>query len=112
MTVIFRPQAVEDVVKASAWYEAHGPGLLQRRAHVSRILSGEYTPLACPFESLAVAQFTRGSGRPLQRLPAETRIISFAAAPFSASPFPINVADLVNPAFLLPSYLLLVDGHA
>jgi plasmid stabilization system protein ParE len=27
MTVIFRPQAVEDVVEAAAWYEAHAPGL-------------------------------------------------------------------------------------
>jgi len=27
MTVIFRPQAVEDVVKAVSWYEAQVPGL-------------------------------------------------------------------------------------
>ena len=27
MIVIFRPQAVEDVVEAAAWYEAHAPGL-------------------------------------------------------------------------------------
>ena len=27
MNVIFRPQAVEDVVEAAAWYEAHAPGL-------------------------------------------------------------------------------------
>jgi toxin ParE1/3/4 len=27
MIVIFRPQAVEDVIEAAAWYEAHGPGL-------------------------------------------------------------------------------------
>jgi hypothetical protein len=27
MSVIFRPQAVEDVVEAAAWYEAHAPGL-------------------------------------------------------------------------------------
>jgi plasmid stabilization system protein ParE len=26
-TVIFRPQAVEDVVGAVGWYEAHAPGL-------------------------------------------------------------------------------------
>jgi len=25
--VIFRPAAVEDVVEAAAWYEAHAPGL-------------------------------------------------------------------------------------
>ena len=25
--VIFRPQAVEDLVQAAAWYEAHAPGL-------------------------------------------------------------------------------------
>lgn len=27
MIVLFRPQAVEDVVEAAAWYEAHAPGL-------------------------------------------------------------------------------------
>jgi hypothetical protein len=27
MNVIFRPQAVEDVVEAAAWYEAHASGL-------------------------------------------------------------------------------------
>jgi len=27
MIVIFRPQAVEDVVEAAVWYEAHAPGL-------------------------------------------------------------------------------------
>ncbi len=27
MIVIFRPQAVEDVVEAAAWYETHAPGL-------------------------------------------------------------------------------------
>jgi len=27
MIVIFRPQAVEDVIEAAAWYEAHAPGL-------------------------------------------------------------------------------------
>ena len=27
MIVIFRPQAVEDVVEAAPWYEAHAPGL-------------------------------------------------------------------------------------
>jgi len=27
MIVIFRPQAVEDVVEAAAWHEAHAPGL-------------------------------------------------------------------------------------
>ena len=27
MNVIFRPLAVEDVVEAAAWYEAHAPGL-------------------------------------------------------------------------------------
>jgi toxin ParE1/3/4 len=27
MNVIFRPQAVEDVTEAAAWYEAHSPGL-------------------------------------------------------------------------------------
>jgi plasmid stabilization system protein ParE len=27
MKVIFRPQAVEDIVEAAAWYEAHAPGL-------------------------------------------------------------------------------------
>jgi toxin ParE1/3/4 len=26
MIVIFRPQAVEDVIEAAAWYEAHAPG--------------------------------------------------------------------------------------
>jgi plasmid stabilization system protein ParE len=26
-TVVFRPQAVEDVVEAAAWYEAHASGL-------------------------------------------------------------------------------------
>ncbi len=27
MIVIFRPHAVEDVIEAAAWYEAHAPGL-------------------------------------------------------------------------------------
>jgi toxin ParE1/3/4 len=27
MIVIFRPQAVEDIVEAAAWYEAHASGL-------------------------------------------------------------------------------------
>jgi plasmid stabilization system protein ParE len=27
MNVIFRPQAVEDIVEAAKWYEAHAPGL-------------------------------------------------------------------------------------
>ena len=27
MIAIFRPQAVEDVIEAVAWYEAHAPGL-------------------------------------------------------------------------------------
>ena len=27
MIAIFRPQAVEDVIEAAAWYEAHAPGL-------------------------------------------------------------------------------------
>jgi len=27
MIVIFRPQAVEDVIEAAAWYEAHAPSL-------------------------------------------------------------------------------------
>ena len=27
MKVIFRPQAVEDIVEAAAWYEAHASGL-------------------------------------------------------------------------------------
>lgn len=27
MIAIFRPQAVEDVIEAATWYEAHAPGL-------------------------------------------------------------------------------------
>jgi plasmid stabilization system protein ParE len=27
MIVIFRPQAVEDIVEAAAWYQVHAPGL-------------------------------------------------------------------------------------
>jgi plasmid stabilization system protein ParE len=30
MIVIFRPQAVEDVLEAAAWYEAHAPGLAEQ----------------------------------------------------------------------------------
>ncbi len=43
-------------------------------AAVSAATSGERTPLACGFESLAVAQFTRRGGRPLQRRLAETNL--------------------------------------
>jgi hypothetical protein len=41
MIVIFRPQAVEDVVEAAAWYEAHAPGLgEQLHVNIDRVENG------------------------------------------------------------------------
>jgi len=43
--LIFRQPAVEDVVEAAAWYEAHGPGLGEKL--IDEILKGDATSPGC-----------------------------------------------------------------
>jgi hypothetical protein len=48
MKVIFRPQAVEDIVEAVAWYEAHAPDnpelfrIVHRDGNVRRVLTNRF----------------------------------------------------------------------